>query len=56
MLFAAVSCIIGMVIAGGLLSPAGDQNQMRANAGITFICKSASDWCCIQHMVLWIAD
>lgn len=40
MLFAAVSCVIGMVVAGGLLSPAGDQTQMRANAGISFICKS----------------
>ena len=40
MLFAAVSCVIGMVVAGGLLSPAGEQTQMRANAGISFICKS----------------
>ena len=39
MLFAAVSCVIGMVVAGGLLSPAGEQTQMRANAGISFICK-----------------
>lgn len=39
MLFAATSCVIGMVIAGGLLSPAGDQNKMRADAGISFICE-----------------
>lgn len=39
MLFAATSCVIGMVIAGGLLSPAGDQNKMRADAGIAFICE-----------------
>lgn len=42
MLFAAVSCVIGMVVAGGLLSPAGEQTQMRANAGISFICKPNS--------------
>lgn len=45
MLFAAVSCVIGMVIAGGLLSPAGDQNKMRADAGISFICESENFPC-----------
>jgi MFS family permease len=36
MLFSAVSCMIGMAIVAGLLSSKGD--QMRANAGISFIC------------------
>ena len=40
MLFASCSCVIGMLIAGGLLGPYGDQNKMRADAGISFICKS----------------
>jgi len=40
MLFASCSCVIGMLIAGGLLGPYGDQNKMRADAGISFICES----------------
>lgn len=38
MLFSAFSCMIGMFIVAGLLSGAGPQNQIRANAGISFIC------------------
>jgi len=40
MLFASCSAMIGMLIVGGLLSPAGEDNSMRANAGISFICTS----------------
>jgi hypothetical protein len=29
----------GMAIVAGLLSPAGPQSTMRANAGISFICE-----------------
>lgn len=36
-LFAEISCMCGMAIVAGLLSDAGTQNAMRANAGITFI-------------------
>ena len=39
MLFSACCCCIGMAIVGGLLSPSGLQSQMRANAGISFICE-----------------
>ena len=38
MLFASCSAMIGMLIVGGLLSPAGEDNSIRANAGISFIC------------------
>jgi MFS family permease len=37
MLTAAISCTLGMAIVAGLLSDSGEQNAMRANAGITFI-------------------
>jgi hypothetical protein len=37
MLFAASACVIGMLVAGGVLSPAGTYDQMRADVGITFI-------------------
>ncbi|RSH89116.1 hypothetical protein EHS25_002782 [Saitozyma podzolica] len=37
MLFASVCCMCGMAIVAGLLSPAGPQSTMRANAGISFI-------------------
>jgi len=37
MLFSACACMCGMAIVAGLLSPAGPQSQMRANAGISFI-------------------
>jgi len=40
MLFASCSAMIGMLIVGGLLSPAGEDNSTRATAGISFICKS----------------
>lgn len=40
MLFAACSCTIGMFIVAGLLSNAGKQSKMRADAGISFICES----------------
>lgn len=43
MLFAEVSCACGMFIVAGLLSDAGKQSQTRANAGISFICKSLSE-------------
>jgi MFS family permease len=39
MLFASVCCMCGMAIVAGLLSPAGPQSTMRANAGISFICE-----------------
>jgi MFS family permease len=39
MLTAAFSCMCGMAIVAGLLSPAGTQSAMRANAGISFICE-----------------
>lgn len=37
MLAAAFSCICGMTIVGGLLSPAGSESETRATAGISFI-------------------
>jgi len=37
MLFASTSCMCGMGIAAGLLSPTGPQSTTRANAGISFI-------------------
>jgi len=37
MLFASCSAMIGMLIVGGLLSPAGEDNSTRATAGISFI-------------------
>lgn len=40
MLFSSVACMCGMAIVGGLLSPAGEQSNTRANAGISFICMS----------------
>ena len=36
---ASFCCTAGMGIVAGLLSPAGPQSTMRANAGISFICK-----------------
>jgi hypothetical protein len=39
MLFGQVSCMSGMFIVAGLLSSAGPQSTMRANAGISFICQ-----------------
>ena len=47
MLFASCSAMIGMLIVGGLLSPAGEQNSIRANAGISFICESRQS--CLQR-------
>lgn len=41
MLFAEISCTCGMFIVAGLLSDAGPQTKTRADAGISFICKSA---------------
>ena len=41
LLFASFSCTAGMAIVAGLLSPAGPQSPTRANAGISFICKSS---------------
>ena len=41
MLFSAFSCMIGMAIVAGLLSPSGEHSQTRANAGISFICMSS---------------
>jgi len=37
LLFSSVSCMSGMAIVAGLLSPGGKQSTMRANAGISFI-------------------
>ncbi|WVW85157.1 hypothetical protein I302_107195 [Kwoniella bestiolae CBS 10118] len=37
LLFGSSSCMIGMALAAGLLSPAGEQSTVRANAGISFI-------------------
>ncbi|ORY30407.1 general substrate transporter [Naematelia encephala] len=37
MIFSTISCMLGMAIVSGLLSPSGEQNSMRANAGISFI-------------------
>lgn len=37
MLFGQISAMIGMAVVAGLLSPAGKQDVMRANAGIVFI-------------------
>jgi MFS family permease len=39
MLWASVCSMCGMGIVAGLLSPAGVQSTMRANAGISFICE-----------------
>jgi hypothetical protein len=33
---------VGMCLVGSLLSPAGEESKMRADAGITFICESFS--------------
>lgn len=38
MLFSSVCCMVGMMIVAGLLSGASDKSQIRANAGIVFIC------------------
>ena len=39
LLFAEISCMSGMFLVAGLLSPTGPQNTTRANAGISFICE-----------------
>lgn len=42
LLLTGITCAgVGMCIVGSLLSPAGEQSQTRANAGISFICKLA---------------
>lgn len=43
LLFASFSCTAGMAIVAGLLSPTGPQSVTRANAGISFICRSFRD-------------
>lgn len=40
LLFATCACTVGMFLVAGLLSPTGDTtSKMRADAGISFICK-----------------
>jgi len=44
LLLTGITCAgIGMWIVGFLLSPIGEESQTRANAGISFICKSLGE-------------